>query len=147
MIYICTMKNMVSSTAAVRAPWSDWAFDNKLRCTFPIHCNSIGLILIDSISWHIAKLFLNLINSMIFEDSGLLRRVVVSRFMVNGVWKAFNSAIFRRKMTELHHKSLTQWHDITSQKNSVLRNTVLRTSNLAYIICSECTVLNEIITF
>lgn len=147
MIYNCTIKNMVSSTAAVRAPWSDWNCDNKLLCTFPIHCNSIGLILIDSISWHIAKLFLNLINCMIFEDSGLLRYVVVSRFMVNGVWEAFNSAIFIRKMTELHRKPLTQQHNITSQKNWMLWNTALRTSNIAYMICSECKVLIEIITF
>jgi len=38
---------------------------------------------------------------MIFEDSGLLGCVVMSTFMVNGVWKACNSAIFTRKMTEL----------------------------------------------
>jgi len=38
---------------------------------------------------------------VIFEDSGLLGYVVVSRFMVNGVWKAFNSAVFLRKMMEL----------------------------------------------
>lgn len=94
------MKNMVSSYAAVRVPWSDWAFDNKLLCTFPIHCNSFGLIFIDSISWHIVKLFLNLINCKIFEDSSLLG-CVVSRFLVNVVRKACNSAIFTRKMMEL----------------------------------------------
>jgi hypothetical protein len=37
---------------------------------------------------------------MIFEDSGLLG-CVVSRFLVNGVRKACNSALFTRKMMEL----------------------------------------------
>jgi hypothetical protein len=38
---------------------------------------------------------------MICEDSDLLGYVVVSVFMVNGVWKAFNFAVFMRKMVEL----------------------------------------------